>query len=183
MFKKTQQVVLCSVTGTTDWAIDTECLQLPDCGQQCARTVTTLSATWSPVATFIPRLTRRLPVTSISSTHQSSDTQKKKNTPQFMHSECSLPSSQDLVTCPYPEPDQPSPRPPTHPWTPSHLCLDHPNCPFLTGSPSPPPRKKLHATLPSPIRATSPAHFFFLESVCPNNTYTVSPATANSSIR
>jgi hypothetical protein len=67
-------------------------------------------------------------------------------------------------TCPYPEPDRPSPCPPIHPpedpfISPSHLLLGLSSGRLLSGSPT----KNLNAILLSLTRATCPAHFSLLD--------------------
>jgi hypothetical protein len=59
----------------------------------------------------------------------------------FMEPECSIPNSQELSTCSYPEPDQSSPHhPPTSPRSililSTHLRLGLPSCIFPSGFPT-----------------------------------------------
>jgi hypothetical protein len=75
----------------------------------------------------------------------------------------SLPYSQVLATCPYPEPDQSSPYPNitfcrSILILSSNLCLGFPSGLFSSGFPT----ETIHATLPSPIHATCPAHIILL---------------------
>jgi hypothetical protein len=77
-----------------------------------------------------------------------------------MEPEGSIPNSQQLSTCSYPEPDQSSPHH-SHTTSPrsmlmlsTHLCLGLPSGLFPSGYPT----SNLSAFLFSPIRATWPAH-------------------------
>jgi hypothetical protein len=80
-----------------------------------------------------------------------------------MEPEGSSPHSQEPATCPYPQPDQSSPRPTSHVFESRfniipHLRLDLPSG-FL---PSDPPHKNPVCISPPPIRATRPDHLILL---------------------
>jgi hypothetical protein len=77
-----------------------------------------------------------------------------------MEPEGSIPNSQELSTCSYPEPDQSSPHHPIPPLQdPStHLRLGLPSGLFPSGFPT----NNLYALLFSPIRATWAAHLILL---------------------
>jgi hypothetical protein len=82
----------------------------------------------------------------------------------FIEPESSIPNSQELSTCSYPEPDQSSPH---HPIPPSkiHPNIIHPPTSwssyglFRSGFPT----NNLYVFLFSPIRATYPAHLILLD--------------------
>ena len=82
-----------------------------------------------------------------------------------MGSECSLPHSQVPATCPYPEPARSSPYSPTSHFLKIililsfHLCLGLPSGLFPSGF----HKKTLYTPLPTPIRATCPAHLILLD--------------------
>ena len=85
-----------------------------------------------------------------------------------MEPEDSSPQSQVPATCPYPEPDQSSPFPPTHILK-IHLNIIHPS---TSGSSSWSlslgfPTKSLYALRLSPIRATCPVHLMLLDFITP----------------
>jgi hypothetical protein len=77
-----------------------------------------------------------------------------------MEPEGSLPNSQELSTCPYPEPDQSSPHHliPTYQRSililSTHQCLDLPSCLFLSSFFT----NNIYVFLFSPIRVTCPAY-------------------------
>jgi hypothetical protein len=86
-----------------------------------------------------------------------------------MEPEGSIPNSQELSTCSYPEPDQSSPHHP-HPTSPrsililaTRLRLGHSSDLFPYGFPT----NKLYEFLFSPIRATCPANLIFLGLIIP----------------
>ena len=82
-----------------------------------------------------------------------------------MELEGSLPHSQAPTTCPYPEPAQSSPYPPTYHFLKnhlnisSHLRLGLPNGLFPSGFPT----NTLYTPLLWPIRATCPAHLIHVD--------------------
>jgi hypothetical protein len=87
-----------------------------------------------------------------------------RNSLHFMESECSLPHSQMPAICLYPEPSPSSPHPTFH-FLKLHLNI------ILLSTPGSPkwslslrfPIKTLYTPLPSPIRATCPAHLILLD--------------------
>src|SRR5215468_10498431 len=81
-----------------------------------------------------------------------------------MEPEGSSPHSQGPATCPYPEPAQSSPCPPSHFLKINFNIIPHLRQGLPTGRlPSSLPTKILYAPLPSPIRATCPVHLILLD--------------------
>ena len=87
-----------------------------------------------------------------------------RSSPHFMETECSLPHLQASATCPYPEPDRPSPYLPSH-FSKPHFNIIFPStpgcsrwCPSLKF-----PTKTLYASLLSIVPATYPAYLILLD--------------------
>jgi hypothetical protein len=88
------------------------------------------------------------------------DSQLVKKFPTFYGTQGSLPHSQEPATCPYPEPDQFSPCPPSY-FLKIHfnvILLDLPSSLFPSGFPT----QIFYAPLLSLIHATYPAHLILL---------------------
>ena len=87
-----------------------------------------------------------------------------KKFPAFLEPEVSSPYSQVPATCPYPEPNPSSPHNPAH-FLKIHLNIIPPSASGPPGGlfPSGLPTRTLRTPLPSPIRATCPAHLILLD--------------------
>jgi hypothetical protein len=79
----------------------------------------------------------------------------------------SSPHSQQPATCPYPEPGGSTPHPPTSlPKVHFDPILPSVSWSFKWSFPSGFPTKTLYTFLPSPMRATCPAHLILLDLIC-----------------
>jgi hypothetical protein len=82
----------------------------------------------------------------------------------FMEPELSIPNSQQLSTCSYPEPDQSSIHDPIPPLRDQSILYTHLRLGLPSGLfPSCFPTNKLYSSLFTPIRSTCPTHLIHLD--------------------